>query len=65
MYGKGFPEASTLFEKSPCRSRAVGTRASRMAAGSVRRWNSWLQKKKSFFLSSLKTPGMKMGPPSV
>jgi hypothetical protein len=63
-YGNGSPLASRLCEKSPRRSSAVGTRACRSLAGSVRRWNSWLQKKNNFFLFVLK-PGKKTGPPIV
>ena len=65
MYGNGLPLASRLCEKSPVRSRAVGTVTRLSAVGSCRRWNSWLKKKKSFFLSSLNLPGMYTGPPSV
>jgi len=32
--------------------------------GFVRRWNSWLKKKNSFFFSALK-PGKLTGPPNV
>ena len=64
MYGHGLPLASTLCEKSPRRSRAVGTRVWRSVAGSVRRWCSWLKKKNSFFLFWLK-PGKNTGPPMV
>jgi len=58
IQGIELPLLSTLWEKSPCLSRAVGTRLSRSLTGSVRRWNSWLQKKKSFLLSALNFPGM-------
>jgi hypothetical protein len=58
------PLVSTLCEKSPRRSRAVGTRAWCTLAGLLRRWNSWLQKKNSFFFSWLK-PGNAIGPPTV
>ena len=56
---------STLCEKLPWRSSAVGTRLSRSVTGSDRVCHSWLKKKNSFLLSSLKRPGMKMGPPMV
>ena len=55
--GSGFPLLSTLREKSPRRSSAVGTRPCRSVAGSLRRWNSWLQKKNSFFLSVVERAG--------
>ena len=64
MYGNGSPLLSTLCEKSPRRSSAVGTRALCTVGGLVRRWNSSLQKKNSFFFSSLK-PGNATGPPIV
>jgi hypothetical protein len=59
------PDESTLCEKSPARSSAVGTRPVWSEAGLLRCSNSWLQKKNSFFFSVLKTPGMKTGPPIV
>ena len=37
----------------------------RSATGSLRLCHSWLRKKNSFRLSSLKRPGMKTGPPTV
>ena len=64
MYGNGAPLPSTLCEKSPRRSSAVGTRVLCTDGGLVRRWYSWLQKKNSFFLSVLK-PGKYTGPPMV
>ena len=57
MYGNGLPLLSTLCEKSPWRSRAVGTVAKRMLGGVNRLWNSWLQKKNSFCF--------RIGPPAV
>ena len=65
MNGNGLPARSTLCEKSPARSRAVGTRLARSPTGSFRRCHSWLQKKNSFRLSSLNMPGMNTGPPIV
>src|ERR1035437_6951323 len=44
-----FPLLSTLWEKSPLRSRAVGTVRLLAPLGRNWRWNSWLQKKNSLY----------------
>src|ERR1035437_4851760 len=64
MIVNGFPLLSTLFEKSPVRSSAVGTVTLCVPWGRNWRWNSSLQKKNSLFLVG-STFGMYAGPPIV
>lgn len=59
----GFPFLSTLAEKSPMRSSAVGIVKCRSLPGLLEGHISWEKKKKSFSLLVLNTFGMKIGPP--
>src|SRR4030095_16087325 len=59
MYGNGFPRLSVDWEKSPARSRAVGSRNVCCAPPPVAGLNSSARKKKSLLLP----PGFPTGPP--